>query len=72
MAMIAGDKSSMKAIVVPAKQPTHDRLPPWPSTIESNHATQAWEVKDNEATILFTDPSRSACLQWERRHFNAN
>ncbi len=40
------------------------------TTIEFNHATQAWEVKDNAGEIRFADPSRSVCLAWEHQHFN--
>ena len=40
------------------------------TTIEFNNGSQVWEVKDNDGEILFANPSRVACLQWEHRRFN--
>ena len=40
------------------------------SEIEFNPDTQQWEVFDYTGTRVFSDPSREACLRWERRHFN--
>ncbi len=39
------------------------------STIEFNNAAQSWEVKSTEGVLLFSNPSRQACLDWEHRHF---
>jgi hypothetical protein len=37
------------------------------STIEFNASTQHWEVRAaDSATLLYTHPSRQACLDWER------
>jgi len=38
--------------------------------IEFNGTSQQWEVKDRTGDILFSDPSRTRCLQWEHRQFN--
>ena len=40
------------------------------SHIEFNSESQQWEVYDFTGHWLFADPSREACLHWERRHFN--
>lgn len=40
------------------------------SEIEYNNDRQRWEVKIQGA-IVFDNPSRAACLSWERDYFNA-
>ena len=40
------------------------------STIEFNENRQAWEVRDLENQVLYSDPSRQLCLEWEQQHFN--
>jgi len=40
------------------------------SSIEFNNMAQEWEIKSAECTVLFTDPSRQACLDWEHQYFN--
>ena len=35
--------------------------------IRFNRSTQQWEVHDaGTGAVIFSDPSREACLQWER------
>lgn len=38
------------------------------SNIEFDNATERWTV-EIEGTILFSDPSRDRCLQWEHDYF---
>jgi hypothetical protein len=40
------------------------------SNIEFNPTRQEWEVRDTANQILYSNPSRSACLDWEQQHFN--
>lgn len=40
------------------------------SSIEFNNQAQEWEVKSPEGELLFSHPSRQACLDWERQYFN--
>jgi hypothetical protein len=40
------------------------------TTIEFNNARQMWEVTDNEGEVMYADPSRQTCLEWEQIHFN--
>ena len=40
------------------------------STIEFNQSNQEWEVRDSANTLLYSNPSRTACLDWEQQHFN--
>ncbi len=40
------------------------------TSIEFDDTTQQWEVRDRAGGLLFADPSRTACLEWEHRHFN--
>jgi hypothetical protein len=40
------------------------------TSIEFNDTSQKWEVRDRAGHLLFADPSRTACLEWEHRHFN--
>ncbi len=38
--------------------------------IEFNDSTQQWEARDRIGTVLFSNPSRQSCLDWEHREFN--
>jgi hypothetical protein len=40
------------------------------SNIEFNQGRQEWEVRGSEGQILYSNPSRSACLDWEYQYFN--
>jgi hypothetical protein len=40
------------------------------SSIEFYQPTQQWEVQSVEGVILFSHPSRQACLDWEHQYFN--
>jgi hypothetical protein len=40
------------------------------SSIEFNPTSQQWEVRDTADNLLYADPSRCLCLQWESEHFN--
>ena len=40
------------------------------TTIEYNHQTQQWEVKDTSQKLLFSHASRKECLEWESNTFN--
>jgi len=40
------------------------------SSIEFNNQTQQWEIKSAEGSVLFADPSRLTCLDWELQYFN--
>ena len=40
------------------------------SSIEFNNTAQLWEVKSPEGELLFSHPSRQACLDWEHQYFN--
>ena len=37
---------------------------------EFNSATQRWEARDKTGSVLFSHPSRQACIEWEHRAFN--
>lgn len=42
------------------------------STIEFNNTTQEWDVAiPVGGPVLFSDPSRQVCLDWEHEYFNA-
>lgn len=43
------------------------------STIEFNSGSQVWEVRLASApeAVSFSNPSREACLDWERNQLNA-
>jgi len=40
------------------------------TTVEFNGQTQEWEVRDLQAQLLHSHPSRVACLAWEHEQFN--
>jgi hypothetical protein len=40
------------------------------SSIEFKNTAQQWEVKSQEGELLFSHPSRQACLAWEHQYFN--
>jgi len=39
------------------------------SSVEFNNTAQLWEVKSPEGELLFSHPSRQACLRWEHQYF---
>jgi len=41
------------------------------SEIEFNETSQQWEVFDYTGNRVFSNPSREACLSWERHAFSA-
>ena len=41
------------------------------SNIEFNNRSQEWEVRTLRSEILFSNSSRSSCVDWERRHLEA-
>jgi hypothetical protein len=40
------------------------------STIEFNAMNQAWEVRNLDNHVLYSDPSRNRCLEWEQTNLN--
>ena len=41
------------------------------SQIEFNNESKEWEVVgESENNVLFSHPSRAACLSWEQQYFN--
>ena len=40
------------------------------SNIEFNDISQAWEVRNLENQVLYSDHSRQSCLEWEQTNFN--
>jgi hypothetical protein len=41
------------------------------TSVEFNHTTQQWEVKDLKGNIRFFARSRSACLDWEHQNLQS-
>ena len=41
------------------------------STIEYDNSTQCWRVSDTDGVVLFSNPSRQQCLDWERNYFDS-
>jgi len=39
------------------------------SSIEFNNTAQLWEIQSPEGELLFSHPSRQACLNWEHHYF---
>jgi hypothetical protein len=40
------------------------------TNIEFNHTKQAWEVRDLENQVLYSNASRQQCLSWEQQNYN--
>lgn len=40
------------------------------TSIQFHQRKQAWQVKDRVGTVLFENPSRQACLDWEMERMN--
>ena len=40
------------------------------TTIEFDNRRQAWKVRDQGGFVLFSAPTRQACLQWEQQYLN--
>jgi hypothetical protein len=40
------------------------------SSIEFDNPTQRWQVRSVEGMLLFSNPSRKACLDWEHQYYN--
>ena len=40
------------------------------STIEFNANSQAWEVRNLDDQVLYSNHSRQLCLEWEQQNFN--
>jgi hypothetical protein len=40
------------------------------STIEFDNQTQQWQLRSVEGILLFGDPSRQSCLDWEHQYFS--
>ena len=38
------------------------------TTIEFHNGQQLWEVRDPQGVLLYSAPSRNACLTWEHDH----
>lgn len=38
--------------------------------IQFNQRKQVWEVKDTNRNVLFSNPSRQTCLNWELERLN--